>query len=244
MSTIGTPYPLDVSPLFGPRASIPAASALRGYTYRCTDADYSYFSDGTSWAADVFGYRGVDPGTDSSVVKLSTTTPSGSTSDTSKGGINFSVGTGSGDHVEGWMKPVTVSGGGLAVALGFDQAASLTPQAGPALYDSGSGKWTIFRYAGGQLYASQYHDSTGWVSNISPIAWVNPWPRRGVFGLTFAGSAKLNVYTDNELYVPSSDINSGAGYTDTYLTSVTHVGIAGNLGAASIWFQFLKVVRT
>ncbi|HZR66928.1 MAG TPA: hypothetical protein VFA85_17445 [Terriglobales bacterium] len=228
----------------GTRASLPSTPSASGSVYLCTDADYEYFSDGFDWRTRVFGYQGTDPATDSSIVKRSTTTPSGSTSDTSKGGINFNVGTASGDHVEGYLKPVA-SSGTVAVALGFNQAASgLPPQAGPCVYDSVSGKWTFYRYAAGSLFVSNYLDGTGWVSNLAPITWVNPWPRRAVWGITFAGSVvRLNLYTDSELLVPSGDF--GGDYTDSYLTAgFTHVGIAGNLGVSNIWWQFLKIVRT
>lgn len=228
----------------GARASLPGTPSS-GRIYKCTDSDYEYYGDGSKWNANVFGYRGIDPATDSAVVKKSTVSGiSGSSSDTSAGGIKFTVGTHAGDHLEAWVRPVTASST-LAIALGFNQADGTTPQHGPCVYDSASGKWCFFRYAGGALYASRYLDSTGWVSNAASTPWVNPWPRRGVWGLTFASAAKLNFYSDSELLVPTTDIASGGGYSDSYLVGAfTHVGIAGNLGSANIWWQFLKIVRT
>ena len=234
------------SVIVGTRAALPSAASNPNVIYRCTDSDYEYFSDGSVWHASVFGYQGFDPGTDSAVVLKNTVAPSGSSFDKSAGGIKFNVGSHSGDHLEAYVKAVTGSTT-LAVALGFNQSGSATPQAGPVVYSSSSGKWTFFRFAGGQLYASQYLDSTGWVSNNSPITWVNPWPRRGVWGLTFAaGLTKLNFYSDSDLYVPTTDISSGSGYTDSYVAggTVTHIGVGGNVGQSNIWFQFMNIVRT
>lgn len=230
------------SVIVGTRAALPSAASNPNVIYRCTDAPYEYFSDGSIWYANVFGYQGIDPGADSTVVLKHTIAPSGSTSDTSAGGIKFNVGSHSGDHLEAYVKPVTGSTT-LAVAIGFNQSGSATPQGGPVVYSAGSGKWTFFRFAAGALFASQYLDGTGWVSNLASKTWINPWPRRGVWGLTFAAGAKLDFYSDSDLYVPTSDL--GGGYTDSYVGStVTHIGVGGNLAQSDIWFQFMKILRT
>lgn len=239
------------STMVGTRVSLPGTPSASGSVYLCTDSDYEYFSNGSTWFTRVFGRQGVDPATDSSVVKLSTTSPSGSSSDTSKGGINFNVGTASGDHVEGYLKPVTPSST-LRIAIGFNQSQSTIPQAGIVIYNSNTGKWVFVRYAAGSLFYSRYQDSTGWIANTQgPDTWRNTWPWKGIWGLTFDGTNwKVNLYTDSQLLVsdPDSNLNSGNGITEGLAawigTNYTHVGVAGNLSSNGVWFQYYKLVSS
>ena len=229
----------------GSRASLPSTST-KGSIYLCTDAEYEYFSDGSNWTTRVNGFQGIDPGVDTSFVLKHTAAPSGSSIDTSKGGMKINVGSAAGDHVEGYLKPVSGLSASSAFAIGFNNTyGGALSQGGIVCYNSVTGKWNFFRYAGGQMYCSQYLDGTGWVANPTSNTWPNvSFPRRGVWGVTFptAGSVTVKFYMDSEL---TSADGSGVNLTDSYsggAAGITHIGVGANLGS-SVWSQYFKQVR-
>src|SRR4051812_45557059 len=65
-AVLGSGAPGGGSVTVGARASLPGTPSS-GRIYKASDCDYSYFGDGSKWQAEVFGYRGIDPGTDSSI---------------------------------------------------------------------------------------------------------------------------------------------------------------------------------
>src|SRR5438309_1655499 len=65
-AVLGSGAPGGGSVSVGARASLPGTPSS-GRIYKCTDAQYSYFGDGSKWNCEFCGHQGIDPATDSAI---------------------------------------------------------------------------------------------------------------------------------------------------------------------------------